>query len=98
MPTFKVFHKGACVETIQGANPSALSAAVLKAKQLCEGRDAGELFKSPGRTLGGGGGADGGSAGGQGVSFNYGAIIQAIIGFIGLYIVSLLTARNQKQD
>ncbi|OAQ67197.2 thioredoxin [Pochonia chlamydosporia 170] len=55
MPTFKIFHNGTCIETLQGANPSGLSEAVAKAVQLAgSGRSAGEQFKTPGRTLGGG--------------------------------------------
>ncbi|KAK5991214.1 putative S-adenosyl-L-methionine-dependent RNA methyltransferase Rsm22-2 [Cladobotryum mycophilum] len=59
MPTFKIFHNGTCVETIQGANPSALTSAITKAVQLSDGGKSEDLFKSPGRTLGGGASASG---------------------------------------
>jgi thioredoxin-like negative regulator of GroEL len=34
MPTFKIFHNGTAIETIRGANPSALTEAVNKAVSL----------------------------------------------------------------
>ncbi|PNY28305.1 Thioredoxin-like protein [Tolypocladium capitatum] len=57
MPTFKIFHGGNCIDTIEGANPSGLSEAVLKALKLADiaggGNKPGVAFKTPGRTLGG---------------------------------------------
>ncbi|KHO00238.1 Thioredoxin [Metarhizium album ARSEF 1941] len=94
MPTFKVFHNGNCIETIQGANPAALSEAIAKAVQLAGGgKSADGLFKTPGRTLGGGA-RSAASAGG----FNYSSLLNALIAFVGLYLVSLFSARNQKED
>src|SRR6478752_1648870 len=52
MPTFKIFHNGTCIETIKGANPPALTAAINNAVKL-GGPATGNVFKTPGRTLGG---------------------------------------------
>src|SRR5262245_60229705 len=71
MPTFKIFHNGTCVETIQGANPSALTSAINKAVQLSNGGRSGDLFKSPGRTLGSGQPNSG--------SWGWGSLVQAVI-------------------
>ncbi|KAL6697530.1 P-loop containing nucleoside triphosphate hydrolase protein [Trichoderma pleuroticola] len=55
MPTFKIFHNGTAVETIRGANPSALTEAITKAVSLSDGGKVEDVFKTPGRTLGGDG-------------------------------------------
>jgi len=90
MPTFKIFHNGACVETIKGANPSALTEAISKAVSLANtpGGNAGEIFKTPGRTLGGGQTAGGG--------IDFGKLINIVIMFVGLYFVSLLSFDGYK--
>lgn len=94
MPTFKIFHNGTCVETIRGANPSALGDAVSKAVKLADGgATPGELFKTPGRTLGGGSG--GGSSGGS--IFSVGNLFQVLLAFVGLYLASLFSASAQKK-
>ena len=92
MPTFKIFHKGVCVETIKGANPSALTEAISKAVSLANtpGGNPGDIFKTPGRTLGGGQTAGGG--------IDFGKVINILIMFVGLYFVSLLSARNKKEE
>lgn len=92
MPTFKIFHNGSCVETIKGANPPALTQAINNAVKLAAGGNAGELFKSPGRTLGGE------PAGPSNLSFGIKTILNAIMVFVGLYLVSLFTARSHKED
>jgi thioredoxin 1 len=93
MPTFKIFHNGTCVETIKGANPSALGDAVSKAVKLAEGgATSGELFKSPGRTLGGDGGSGGGSS-----LFSIGNLLQVLMAFVGLYLASLFSASAQEK-
>lgn len=95
MPTFKIFHGGNCVETIKGANPSALSEAISKAVKLADsapGSKPGDAFKSPGRTLG----SDEPVAGGRG--FDATGILNMIIIFLGLYLVSLFSARNPKEE
>ena len=88
MPTFKIFHNGSCVETIKGANPSALAAAVGKAAQLSSGeKQAGELFKTPGRTLGGD------NAESRAASFDVAGLFRMIAIMVGLYLISLFSAR-----
>lgn len=92
MPTFKIFHNGTCVETIKGANPSDLSDAIGKATKLANtpGGRAGDVFKTPGRTLGGGN-AQGGAGGG----FDFGKILNILIMFVGMYLVSFFAASNK---
>ncbi|RGP64674.1 37s ribosomal rsm22 [Fusarium longipes] len=85
MPTFKIFHNGTCVETIKGANPPALTAAIKNAVKL-GGPVTGDVFKTPGRTLGG----DARSAP-LSKRWNLKSIFNALITFFGLYFVSLLS-------
>lgn len=95
MPTFKIFHGGNCVDTIKGANPSALTEAITKAVKLAEsapGSKSADAFKSPGRTLG----SDEAVAGGRG--FDFSNILNMIIVFMGLYLVSLFSARNNPKE
>ena len=90
MPTFKIFHGGACVETIKGANPAALTAAINNAVKLGGAEKPGALFKTPGRTLGG--------EGSQKVwSWNFGWLIKGIVIFVGLYFASLFSVGSQKK-
>ena len=84
MPTFKIFHQGACIETVTGANPAALSGAIVKATKLVEGGGAAEAFGNRGRTLGR-------SSSGSAMNFDINAIFNHIITFIGLYVVSFVT-------
>jgi thioredoxin 1 len=49
MPTFVILRNGSVLDTIQGANPPALTAAVEKAVKLATG--GGASFSTPGRTL-----------------------------------------------
>ena len=105
MPTFIILHNGSVVDTIQGANPQALTAAVEKAVKLA-GPGGGAPFKSPGRTLGGP--ADGGStptvrigggatrASGSPIQGRSGAwdlnrLVNAVMVFVGLYLSSLFS-------
>ncbi|KIE01464.1 37S ribosomal protein Rsm22, partial [Metarhizium majus ARSEF 297] len=91
MPTFKIFHNGTCVETIQGANPTALSEAVTKAVQLAgSGKSADGLFKTPGRTLGGGSPS-------AGSGFNYSGLLNLLIAFVGLYLFDAQKAAEQSR-
>lgn len=95
MPTFKIFHGGNCVETIKGANPSALTEAITKAVRLADaapGGKSGDAFKSPGRTLGNEQPVAGGRA------FDFGNMFNMIIIFVGLYLVSLFSARNNPKE
>lgn len=89
MPTFKIFHNGSCVETIKGANPPALTQAINNAVKLAAGGNAGDLFKSPGRTLGGDK-----PAGPSNLSFGMQALLNGLMALIGLYLVSLFSART----
>lgn len=93
MPTFKIFHNGTCVETIKGANPSDLSDAIGKAAKLgsTPGGRAGDVFKTPGRTLGGSA-----AQGGSGIDF--GKILNILIMFVGMYLVSFFAASNKKDS
>ncbi|KAK2589623.1 hypothetical protein QQS21_012701 [Conoideocrella luteorostrata] len=91
MPTFKIFHSGTCIQTLQGADPTALSAAVAKAVQLAGSSKSTEApFKTPGRTLGGD------SAGRGGAGFDFGRFFNLLISFVGLYVVSFLSFDGQK--
>lgn len=90
MPTFMIFKNGSPIETIQGANPPKLTQAVENAVKLA-GPAPTAGFSAPGRTLGGPG------AGGQRqslrrpIKWDFNNFINAIIGFLGLYIVSLFS-------
>lgn len=94
MPTFKIFHNGTCVETLKGANPGDLSEAVGKAAKLgsTPGGRAGDVFKTPGRTLG----SDSAQGGGSGIDF--GKILNILIMFVGMYLVSFFAASNKKDS
>jgi thiol-disulfide isomerase/thioredoxin len=92
MPTFLVLHKGSVVQTVQGANPPALTAAVDKGVKLA-GAAAGPSFGSGGHRLGGSGVAPG-SAGGsirRPITWDLNKFIDAVIAFFGLYFVSLFS-------
>ncbi|KAI1293434.1 mitochondrial small ribosomal subunit Rsm22-domain-containing protein [Xylaria venustula] len=100
MPTFLVFKSGSVIETIKGANPPALTAAVEKAVKLAGTTAPGASFAIPGRTLGGGSGSGSGTASSRrsGVlgprswaSFSPFNFFNALLTFFGLYIVSLLS-------
>lgn len=92
MPTFIIFKNGSPIETIQGANPPKLTQAVENAVKLA-GPSVGSGFSAPGRTLGGpgiGGGASRPSLR-RPLGWDLNNLINAIIGFFGLYLVSLFT-------
>ncbi|KZZ97727.1 Thioredoxin [Moelleriella libera RCEF 2490] len=89
MPTFKIFHNGSCIQTIQGADTSALSSAIAKAVQLAGSGKAPEaIFKTPGRTLGG-----------ESVSsrptLEFGGLLNLLVSFVGLYVVSFFALDGQ---
>jgi len=100
MPTFLVFKSGSVIETIKGANPPALTAAVEKAVKMAGAAAPGASFAAPGRTLGSGGSGGGGGSlqrpGRGGLSsrswrfspFNF---TNALLTFVGLYFVSLFS-------
>ena len=91
MPTFLIFHKGSCIETIKGANPSALSSAITKAVQLAGSKTSDNVFKTPGRTLGGQG-----LTPGRGRSFDTTGWLSVLTSFFGLYLVTLFSVRCEK--
>lgn len=99
LPTFKVFHKGACIETVTGANPAALAAAITKAKNLLSttGED---MFKSKGHKIGGSApnpssSRSAGSSGGVSrPSIDLVQFFQALVNFVGLYFVSLFAVSS----
>jgi thiol-disulfide isomerase/thioredoxin len=96
MPTFKVFHGGKCIDTIQGANPSALTAAVTKAVKLAGSGNPGDSFKSPGRTLGTpGSGNRGPRQATRLMSWDINNLINAIYIMVGLYFTSLFSVSNE---
>ncbi|KAK9770826.1 putative Thioredoxin-like protein [Seiridium cardinale] len=95
MPTFLIFKSGSVIETIQGANPPALTAAVEKSVKLAGNVAPGASFKTPGRTLGGSGPAAPRSAGGRTLGrpskfspFNF---FNVMLTFFALYFVSLFS-------
>lgn len=91
MPTFLVLHNGSVVQTVQGANPPALAAAVEKAVKLA-GAAAGPAFGSGGQRLGGSGVAPGaGRSLGRPVAWDLRKLVDAIVTFFGLYFVSLFS-------
>lgn len=90
MPTFKILRNGSVIETIQGANPPALTAAVEKAVKLA-GPGGGNSWGAGGRTLGGSS-----SGGSRPQAFNrpvwdLNTFINAAITFFGLYFSSLFS-------
>jgi thioredoxin 1 len=97
MPTFLVFKSGSVVETIRGANPSALTAAVRKAvNDAASGPAArGAHFSSKGYTLGSATAPSrpanaGAFAGVQGFLSGNGGVMDKVVRFFALYFVSLL--------
>ncbi|KAH8885668.1 thioredoxin-domain-containing protein [Thozetella sp. PMI_491] len=90
MPTFLVLHNSSVVQTIQGANPPALTAAVEKAIKLAG--SSGSAFGSGGRTLGGSGVTGPKRASlGRPIRWDINNLINALITFFGLYFVSLVS-------
>ncbi|PSR87226.1 thioredoxin-like protein [Coniella lustricola] len=89
MPTFIIFKNGTPLETIQGANPPKLTAAVESAVKLA-GPSASSGFSAPGRTLGGTGST---SARGpqRPLRWDLNSFINAVVCFFGLYFASLLS-------
>ncbi|KAK4184597.1 hypothetical protein QBC35DRAFT_517484 [Podospora australis] len=99
MPTFLVLHNGSVVNTIQGANPPGLTAAVEKAVKLAgPGVGSGASFAgTAGQRLGGssvGGGRTTGATGGslaRPVSWDLNNLVNLLVNFFGLYFVSLFS-------
>ncbi|TLD21988.1 hypothetical protein PspLS_07991 [Pyricularia sp. CBS 133598] len=96
MPTFLILKSGSVVETVKGANPPALTAAVEKAVKLAgPGTGGGAAFSGGGQRLGGGGGSSGTRSGPRQLqrpgSWDLNSIINSMIVFFGLYFVSLFS-------
>lgn len=95
MPTFLVFKSKSVIETIRGANPSALTAAVRKASNdTGAGAAASALFSSKGRTLGSSTQpsqtvGEGAFARLQSLMTGNGGFADMAIRFVALYLVSL---------
>ncbi|KAA8633772.1 hypothetical protein SMACR_01288 [Sordaria macrospora] len=97
MPTFLILHNGSVIETIQGANPPALTGAVDKAVKLAGGAaGGGAVFKTTGHRLGGSGvsGSRPGTSVARPWKWDIKNLINATIAFIGLYITSLFSVGN----
>jgi thioredoxin 1 len=97
MPTFLVFKNGKVVDTIRGANPSALRSAVSRAAADA-GKGAassGEHFQSQGYKLGAQGSSRAGArAGGAGWSLpsgGVGGLADSMVRFGGLYLTTLFS-------
>lgn len=90
MPTFIILKNGSPIETIRGANPPSLIAAVEKAIKLA-GPTASSGFSAPGRTLGGPAAGAVGRSLQRPMRWDLQGFINAIIGFFGLYFVSLFS-------
>ncbi|POS75311.1 thioredoxin [Diaporthe helianthi] len=91
MPTFMIFKNGQAIETIQGAKPPALTAAVEKAVKLA-GPTSGAGFSAPGRTLGGSGPATQSRVSlRRPFKWDLNNFLNAILNFFGLYLVSLFS-------
>ena len=93
MPTFLVLKNGTVSETIRGANPSALNAAVRKAVNDAgsSGGSGGAAFQSKGHTLGGAGAAGARRAAGPaGPGFSLPGT-DTVVRFAALYMSSLFS-------
>ena len=95
MPTFLVIKSKSVIETIRGANPSALTAAVRKAAaDTGPGGATSTYFASKGRTLGSANQpsqpvGDGAFAGLQRLMTGNGGLADMAVRFVALYFVSL---------
>jgi thioredoxin 1 len=95
MPTFLVIKSSTVVDTIRGANPSALTAAVRKAASDTSGPGAlSTVFQTKGRTLGSASepsrpANEGPLAGLQRLIVGNGGLSDIIVRFVALYVISL---------
>lgn len=105
MPTFIIFKGSSELQRVRGADARSLSDAVEKAVKLVANAAPGASFQTPGRTLGSGSGRavgavpSRGSGGGQALGgrrrsgFDLFGFFNAILTFLGLYVVSLISVR-----
>ena len=84
MPTFLIFRSGSVIQTIQGADQNALTAGITNAVKLAGPSQ--PTFSSAGRTLGGASPRTSLSR-----PTNYKQFIDVILGFFGLYFISLFS-------
>jgi thioredoxin 1 len=102
MPTFLVIKSGSVVETIRGANPAALTAAVRKAAGDTSGPGAsGAAFQSKGRTLGSAAEpsravGENPFAGLQRLIVGNGGLSDVVVRFVALYVISLFAFNGYK--
>ena len=99
MPTFLIFKNGSVIDTIRGANPSALRSAVLKAaSDATKGpTKSSAAFGSKGYVLGSAGSPaatarSSGAAWSQGFgSFGGSGLMDTVVRFMALYVTSLIS-------
>ncbi|KAH7383758.1 thioredoxin-like protein [Pyrenochaeta sp. MPI-SDFR-AT-0127] len=96
MPTFLVIKSSSVVETIRGANPSALTAAVRKAANDSGPGGSSAAFQSKGRTLGSAAEPsrsvnESPFAGLQRLVVGNGGLSDTVVRFFALYVISLFT-------
>jgi len=100
MPTFLVIKSSSVVDTLRGANPSALTAAVRKAANdaaSTPGGAPGAIFQTRGRKLGSASDPSGavvdesGLAGLQRRLVGSGGLVDGVVRFVALYVISLLS-------
>ncbi|KAL1650077.1 hypothetical protein SLS58_001455 [Diplodia intermedia] len=96
MPTFLVLKNGSVTETIRGANPAALRAAVTKAAADAAkgGARASAAFQSKGHVLGAGGSGGASSSTGDwawNLTQRRGGLFDTVVRFLALYIITLFS-------
>jgi thioredoxin 1 len=103
MPTFLVIKSTSVVDTIRGANPSALTAAVRKAASDTSGPTAASsgVFQTKGRTLGSAAEPsrpvnDSAFAGLQRLVVGNGGLSDMVVRFVALYVISLFAFNGYK--
>lgn len=96
MPTFLVLKSSSVVDTIRGANPAALTAAVRKAANDAGGAGGASstVFQTKGRTLGSAAEPsravnEGAFAGLQRLVVGNGGFSDVVVRFVALYVISL---------
>jgi thioredoxin 1 len=87
MPTFLIFRSGSVIKTIRGANVPELTSAIESAVKLAG--PAKPIYSSAGRTLGGSNPRGTGLS--RPYSYTWKKYFDAIIAFLGLYIVTLFS-------
>ncbi|KAK4125211.1 thioredoxin [Parathielavia appendiculata] len=90
MPTFLVLRNGTVIETIQGANPPALTAAVEKAVKLAV-PGGNSTFSGAGQRLGGSGVGTRRTTVGRSAGWDLKGFLEAVVAFFGLYFYSFFS-------